>query len=83
MFAELKTGYRNPALPTHDISSRDIRKMDFNALKADVGALQLVLTTFTAFTATSGLWEVLDNHAPLGHRRITDGHSAPWLTVQI
>ena len=31
----------------------------------------------------SGLREVLDKHAPLRHRRITDHPTAPWLTVQI
>ena len=43
------------------------------------------LTVLTSFTATlnSGLREVLDKHAPLRLRRITDHPSAPWLTVQI
>ena len=55
------------------------RSIHLNTFKTDVGAVQLVLTTFTA---TTGLGEVLDNHVPLGHRRITDGPSAPWLTLQ-
>ena len=48
---------------------------------ADVGALQLDSSDLHSYN--SGLREVLDKHAPLRHRRITDRPSAPWLTVQI
>ena len=49
---------------------------------ADVGALQLDSSDLL-HSYNSGLREVLDKHAPLRHRRITDRPSAPWLTVQI
>ena len=53
--------------------------MPFNS---DVGALQLDSSDLL-HSYNSGLREVLDKHAPLRHRRITDRSSAPWLTVQV
>ena len=72
---------RKPARETRDVSSRDIRRINLNAFKADVGALQLD-SSDRLHSYNSGLREVLDKHAPLRHRRITDRPSAPWLTVQ-
>ena len=73
---------RKPARATRDVSSRDIRRINLNAFKADVGALQLGSSDLL-HSYNSGLREVLDKHAPLRHSRITDRPSAPWLTVQI
>ena len=73
---------RKPARATRNVSSRDIRRINLNAFKADVGALQLDSSDLL-HSYNSGLREVLDKHAPLRHRRITDRPSAPWLTVQI
>ena len=73
---------RKAARATRDVSSRDIRRVSLNAFKADVGALQLDGSDLL-HSYNSGLREVLDKHAPLRHRRITDRPSAPWLTVQI
>ena len=70
------------SLLSADVSSRDIRRISLNAFKADVGALQLNSSDLL-HSYNSGLREVLDKHAPLRHRRITDRPSAPWLTVQI
>ena len=73
---------RKPARATRNVSSRDIRRINLNAFKADVGALQLDSSDLL-HSYNSGLREVIDKHAPLRHRRITDRPSAPWLTVQI
>ena len=73
---------RKPARATRNVSSRDIRRINLNAFKADVGALQLDSSDLL-HSYNSGLREVLDKHAPLRHCRITDHPSAPWLTVQI
>ena len=72
---------RKPARATRNVSSLD-RRINLNAFKADVGALQLDSSDLL-HSYNSGLREVLDKHAPLRHRRITDRPSAPWLTVQI
>ena len=69
-----------PARATRNVSSCD-RRINLNAFKADVGALQLDSSDLL-HSYNSGLREVLDKHAPLRHCRITDRPSAPWLTVQ-
>ena len=62
---------RKPARATRNVSSRDIRRINLNAFKADVGALQHDSSDLL-HSYNSGLREVLDKHAPLRHRRITD-----------
>ena len=69
---------RKPARATGNVSSRDIRRINLNAFKADVGALQLDSSDLL-HSYNSGLREVLDQHAPLRHRRITDRPSHPGL----
>ena len=54
---------RKPARATRDVSSRDIRRINLNAFKADVGALQLDSSDLL-HSYNSGLREVLDKHAP-------------------
>ena len=54
---------RKPARATHDVSSRDIKRISLNAFKADVGALQLD-SSGLLHSYNSGLREVLDKHAP-------------------
>ena len=62
-------------------TSRDIRKSDLNAFKPNGGAPQLDSSDLL-HSYNSGLREVLDKHALLRNRRITDRPSAPWLTLQ-
>ena len=69
---------RKPARATRNVSSRDIRRINLNAFKADVGALQLDSSDLL-HSYNSGLREVIDQHAPLRHRRITDRPSHPGL----
>ena len=59
-----------------------LRRINLNAFKADVSALQLD-SSVLLHSYNSGLREVLDKHAPLRHRRLTDRPSALWLTMQI
>ena len=61
---------RKPASATLSVSSRDIRRINLNAFKADVGALQLDSSDHL-HSYNSGLREVLDKHTPLRHHSIS------------
>ena len=52
---------RKPTRATRDVSSRDIRRINLNAFKADVGALQLDSSDLL-HRYNSGLRDVLDKH---------------------
>ena len=52
---------RIPTRATRDVSSRDIRRINLNAFKADVGALQLDSSDLL-HRYNSGLRDVLDKH---------------------
>ncbi|MDY6842298.1 MAG: hypothetical protein SV429_12585, partial [Pseudomonadota bacterium] len=75
--AELKT-----------VTSRNLKKMDVDLFKTDVATF---VTSTAAHTPDPELVEVfnaclrqlIDTHAPLVTRRVTDRPSAPWMTEEI
>ncbi|XP_070188783.1 uncharacterized protein [Littorina saxatilis] len=64
------------------VTSRNMKRIDMAALKDDVRALQLDRHDLVS-SYNSDLRRILDKHAPLTTRTVTDRPSAPWLTPEV
>eukprot|EP00745_Piridium_sociabile_P023788 TRINITY_DN3715_c0_g1_i1.p1 TRINITY_DN3715_c0_g1~~TRINITY_DN3715_c0_g1_i1.p1 ORF type:complete len:1177 (-),score=226.07 TRINITY_DN3715_c0_g1_i1:25-3555(-) len=73
---------KKPGLNKRIVTSRNLRAVDMAALKADVTALQFG-SDDPVTDYNQGLQEVMDKHAPLTTRHVTDRPSAPWLTLEV
>ncbi|KAL8614487.1 hypothetical protein ACOMHN_063062 [Nucella lapillus] len=73
---------KKPGPRKRSVTSRNLRAVDMVAFRNDVAALQFSeedpVTDYN-----QGLTAVLDSHAPLMTRCVTDRPSAPWLTLEV
>ena len=77
--------FRKPGKTTKEVRSRNVRALDTENFKTDVlsafPAASGAADTVSAYNAC--LRELLDKHAPLVTRRVTDRTSVPWTILQI
>ena len=77
--------FRKPGKTTKEVRSRNVRVLNTDNFKTDVlsafPAISGAADTVSAYNAC--LRELLDKHAPLVTRRVTDRMSAPWMTQEI
>ena len=77
--------FRKPGKTTKEVRSRNVRALNTDNFKTDVlsafPAVSGAADAVSAFNAC--LRELLDKHAPLVTRRLTDRMSAPWMTQEI
>ena len=73
---------QKPGPVKRDVTSRDLRRVDLASFRADLRSLQFDEDDL-AGSYNSRVGEVLDRHAPLATRRVTDRPSAPWLTLEV
>ena len=77
--------FRKPGKTTKEVRSRNVRALNTDNIKTDVlsafPAVSGAADTVSAYNAC--LRELLDKHAPLVTRRVTDRMSAPWMTQEI
>ncbi|KAL8570882.1 hypothetical protein ACOMHN_023555 [Nucella lapillus] len=73
---------KKPGPRKRSVTSRNLRAVDMAAFRNDVAALKFSeedpVTDYN-----QGLTAVLDSHAPLMTRCVTDRPSAPWLTLEV
>ncbi|KAL8562709.1 hypothetical protein ACOMHN_011280 [Nucella lapillus] len=75
-----------PRRRTREVTSRKLKDIDLDVFKADVTtSLSIIFTDAgdQAAQLNTCLGELLDLHAPLTTRRVTDRTSAPWITLDI
>ena len=77
--------FRKPGNTTKEVRSRNVSALNTDIFKTDVlsafPAISGAADAVSAFNAC--LRELLDKHAPLVTRRLTDRMSAPWMTQEI
>ena len=78
---------RKPVREKRKITSRNIRAIDMHVFRTDVYNL-LGSATQSNSTDPLGVYntclrQLLDRHAPLVTRTVTDRASAPWMTLEI
>ena len=77
--------FRKPGKTTKEVRSRNVRALNTDNFKTDVlsafPAVSGAADAVSAFNAC--LRELLDKHASLVTRRLTDRMSAPWMTQEI
>ena len=71
-----------------DVMSRNIRAIDFDSFNHDLAlcntrVLSAHVDTCKASIYNSELSAVMDSHAPMRTRRVTDRPSAPWMTGEL
>jgi len=77
---------RKPQQSTKTVASRNLRKIEKDVFRADVSAALAdpsVDPSQLADQYNCALGSVLDKHAPLVTRRVTDRPSAPWMSPGI
>ena len=78
---------RKPVREKRKVTSRNIRAIDMHGFRTDVHSL-LGSATQSDSTDPLGVYntclrQLLDRHAPLVTRTVTDRTSAPWMTLEI
>ena len=77
--------FRKPRKTTKEVRSRNVRASNTDTFKTDVlsvfPAVSGAADTISAYNAC--LRELLDKHAPLVTRQVTDRMSTPWMTQEI
>ncbi|KAL8623498.1 hypothetical protein ACOMHN_015706 [Nucella lapillus] len=71
---------------TREVTSRKLKDIDLDVFKADVTTSLSIISPDAGDQAAqlnTCLGELLDLHAPLTTRRVTDRTSAPWMTLEI
>ncbi|KAL8573533.1 hypothetical protein ACOMHN_047804 [Nucella lapillus] len=93
-FVNLDSPYRTfqnlrlckPRRRTREVTSRKLKDIDLDVFKADVTTSLSIISPDAGDQAAqlnTCLGELLDLHAPLTTRRVTDRTSAPWMTLDI
>ncbi|KAL8597119.1 hypothetical protein ACOMHN_008192 [Nucella lapillus] len=75
-----------PRRRTREVTSRKLKDIDLDVFKADVTTSLSIISPDAGDQAAqlnTCLGELLDLHAPLTTRRVTDRTSAPWMTLDI
>ncbi|KAL8592999.1 hypothetical protein ACOMHN_017929 [Nucella lapillus] len=75
-----------PRRRTREVTSRKLKDIDLDVFKADVTTSLSIISPDAGDQAAqlnTCLGELLDLHAPLMTRRVTDRTSAPWMTLDI
>ncbi|KAL8561508.1 hypothetical protein ACOMHN_011190 [Nucella lapillus] len=75
-----------PRRRTREVTSRKLKDIDLDVFKADVTTSLFIISPDAGDQAAqlnTCLGELLDLHAPLTTRRVTDRTSAPWMTLDI
>lgn len=74
---------QKPSPRKRTVTSRDTKRIDINQFKKDILSLTFNSENDLASSYRYELSHLLDKHAPLSTRQVTDRPSAPWLTTEI
>ncbi len=75
--------FQRPHRPKRLVTSRSLKKMNTIKFQEDIKSFTNGLDSCSVKTFDTSLRQILDNHAPLVTRHITDRPSAPWMTEEI
>ena len=78
----------HPERPKRSVTSRNLKKIDLQNFQTDVCSFAAATESkcyhsSAAEDYNSDLGNILDQHAPLTTRNVTDRPSAPWMTAEL
>ena len=78
----------HPERPKRSVTSRNLKKIDLQNFQTDVCSFAAATDSKCYQSSAvedydSGLGNILDQHAPLTARHVTDRPSAPWMTAEL
>ena len=80
--------FEHPKRPKRSVTSRNLKKINLQNFQTDVCSFAAATESKCYLSSAvedynSGLGNILDQHAPLTARHVTDRPSAPWMTAEL